>query len=82
MPALHPDRLQILALPALSCSNAGTNAYRTGPLAQQQTDDIIAIVESNVIGVMLGGWVGGCFGGWGGWMCGEACFWLQWNLKG
>lgn len=35
-------------------NNAGTNAYRVGPLAAQEHDDIIAIVESNVIGVMLG----------------------------
>lgn len=40
--------------PRPACSNAGTNAYRVGPLASQQHDDIISIVESNVIGVMLG----------------------------
>ena len=38
----------------LRCSNAGTNAYRVGPLASQEHEDIISIVESNVIGVMLG----------------------------
>jgi hypothetical protein len=66
MPAHCPYHPRILALPALCRSNAGTNAYRTGPLAQQQTEDIIAIVESNVIGVMLGGWVGALVGGVGG----------------
>lgn len=34
-------------------NNAGTNAYRVGPLAAQDHDDIISIVETNVIGVML-----------------------------
>lgn len=35
-------------------NNAGTNAYRVGPLASQDNEDIISIIETNVIGVMLG----------------------------
>ena len=64
-PMPHPCPL--LSLSPGGCSNAGTNAYRTGPLALQETEDIIAIVESNVIGVMLGGWAGWRGGGGGGW---------------
>ncbi|KAL4855752.1 Chlorophyll(ide) b reductase [Chlorella vulgaris] len=35
-------------------NNAGTNAYRVGPLAEQDSQDIIDIIGTNVIGVMLG----------------------------
>ncbi len=51
-PALK--RLHFFSTRLVLCSNAGTNAYRVGPLAAQEHDDIISIVESNVIGVMLG----------------------------
>lgn len=37
----------------LVCSNAGTNAYRVGPLASQDPEDIVRVVETNVLGVML-----------------------------
>lgn len=50
-------RAPTASLSALACpprSNAGTNAYRVGPLAQQSAEDIVAVVETNVVGVMLG----------------------------
>ncbi|KAL4421663.1 hypothetical protein ABPG77_001204 [Micractinium sp. CCAP 211/92] len=34
-------------------NNAGTNAYRVGPLASQDPEDIVRVVETNVLGVML-----------------------------
>ncbi|PSC76397.1 chlorophyll(ide) b reductase chloroplastic isoform X2 [Micractinium conductrix] len=34
-------------------NNAGTNTYRVGPLANQAPEDIVAVVETNVLGVML-----------------------------
>lgn len=35
-------------------NNAGTNSYAFKPLMEQSEDDIVAIVETNVLGVMLG----------------------------
>jgi hypothetical protein len=49
----HATLLVLCPCPA-HCSNAGTNAYRVGPLASQDPSDIIAICETNVIGTMLG----------------------------
>lgn len=46
--------LPVLCPCSAHCSNAGTNAYRVGPLASQDPSDIIAICETNVIGTMLG----------------------------
>lgn len=34
-------------------NNAGTNAYKYGPLLESDDDDLAAIVETNVLGVML-----------------------------
>ncbi|GBF95247.1 chlorophyll(ide) b reductase chloroplastic [Raphidocelis subcapitata] len=34
-------------------NNAGTNAYKYGPLTESDEDDLSAIVETNVLGVML-----------------------------
>ncbi|MEW5311636.1 MAG: hypothetical protein WDW38_003334 [Sanguina aurantia] len=35
-------------------NNAGTNAYKYGPLSEAKDDELIQIVETNVLGVMLG----------------------------
>eukprot|EP00877_Chromochloris_zofingiensis_P005359 jgi/Chrzof1/14824/Cz09g17200.t1_NOL[v5.2] len=34
-------------------NNAGTNAYKYGPLLESDDDDLVSIVETNVLGVML-----------------------------
>ena len=34
-------------------NNAGTNAYRYGPLLESSDDDLTVIVNTNVLGVML-----------------------------
>ena len=47
-----PARLPCAASPPRR-SNAGTNTYRVGPLANQAPEDIVAVVETNVLGVML-----------------------------
>lgn len=43
-----------LSLSALRVNNAGTNAYKYGPLSEAKDDELIQIVETNVLGVMLG----------------------------
>jgi NAD(P)-dependent dehydrogenase (short-subunit alcohol dehydrogenase family) len=34
-------------------NNAGSNAYRYGPLAEAVDDELVEIVSTNVLGVML-----------------------------
>jgi NAD(P)-dependent dehydrogenase (short-subunit alcohol dehydrogenase family) len=34
-------------------NNAGTNAYKYGPLLESDDEDLEAIVDTNVLGVML-----------------------------
>jgi NAD(P)-dependent dehydrogenase (short-subunit alcohol dehydrogenase family) len=34
-------------------NNAGSNAYRYGPLAESVDDELVEIVSTNVLGVML-----------------------------
>jgi chlorophyll(ide) b reductase len=34
-------------------NNAGTNAYKYGPLLESDDDDLEAIVDTNILGVML-----------------------------
>jgi hypothetical protein len=46
-PTPHPNQ------PHPRINNAGTNAYKYGPLTESDDDDLSAIVETNVLGVML-----------------------------
>jgi hypothetical protein len=39
--------------PHLRINNAGTNAYKYGPLLESSDDDLAAIVNTNVLGVLL-----------------------------
>ena len=40
--------------PLLACAAAGSNAYSYRLLAEQSEEDIVSVVETNVLGVMLG----------------------------
>jgi NAD(P)-dependent dehydrogenase (short-subunit alcohol dehydrogenase family) len=40
-------------VPAHRINNAGTNAYKYGPLLDSDDEDLEAIVDTNVLGVML-----------------------------
>lgn len=40
-------------LPYTRINNAGTNAYRYGPLAESEDEELAQIVSTNVLGVML-----------------------------
>lgn len=43
------------SMPTVACriNNAGTNAYKYGPLLESDDDDLEAIVDTNILGVML-----------------------------
>lgn len=49
----HPMRLCSFTSPPPRINNAGTNAYKYGPLLESDDDDLASIVETNVLGVML-----------------------------
>lgn len=58
-------------VPVHRINNAGTNAYKYGPLLDSDDEDLEAIVDTNVLGVMLCCKEVGCFDVWlGGWVGG------------
>lgn len=45
--------MRLLCPPGCRINNAGTNAYKYGPLLESDDEDLEAIVDTNVLGVML-----------------------------
>eukprot|EP00887_Chlorella_sp_A99_P005832 scaffold1.g5832.t1 len=54
MAALADFAVEQLGSVDIWINNAGSNAYSYRPLAEQSEEDIVSVVETNVLGVMLG----------------------------
>lgn len=49
----HPHLLHLPPPAPARINNAGTNAYRYGPMAESTDEELSQIVGTNVLGVML-----------------------------